>query len=748
MKINRKGVFMQDNKRVVPDRKKGKRKKKKLNTALGIFSRVLKTVGTVILSVFLIVIITSCIFATVLTIYVLNFADTTSTVSLERVAESNISRFVYENPDYDSKDPNSQQYNLYYAIRNNSKHVLWVDIENIPQYTQDCFVYSEDERFYEHDGVDFKRTIGAFVNIFLPIYPGRQGGSTITQQTIKNVTGDEAREGIKGIERKIREIFRTINVERVNRKEDILQCYLNVIPLGTYKHDIIGVQAAANFYFGKDVKDLTLGESASLAAMTTAPAAYNPLEDPKENFIRRKVCLNKMLENGAIDEDEYNKALNEQIKVVGNFDYSSATIYDDETKDQGPTDYFMDEALTEAENKIAEYYGISTDEASERLFNGGFTVYTTVDRNMQKKLEANMQNPANFLNYNIENDTLLSAAIAVDYTGNVKAVVGGRNKKEQDRLFNIATQGMRSPGSCIKPIASYAPAIDNDLIMWSTKIKDEPITIKNAQGKDEKWPVNYTEYGGSNWSYKDMYVWQMLSQSKNTCPAQLVQKLTPEYCYNFLKEKLGITTLADADMTSYSGVTVGGFTNGLHLSELVGAYMIFGNGGRKYDLTYITSIEDAQGKTIYEKSDGYKQVIGEDSAYVMNRLMQKVVTDQSGTGRQAKLVTTDLVAKTGTSSNWEDLSFVGCTPDFVSGIWIGYDDHKTIPTGYYKNSDALWKAMFGEMAENEPDKEFDVPDSVQKAYYCTQTGLVASKTCRTKAEGWFKKSQLGHVCNH
>ena len=739
---------MEDKKRVVPDRRKGKRKKKKANTALGVVSKVLKTVGTVVLSVFLIVIITSCIFATVLTIYVLNFADTTSTVSLERVAESNISRFVYNNPNYDEKDPNSKEYELYYAIRNTSKHVLWVDIENIPQYTQDCFVYSEDERFYEHDGVDFKRTIGAFVNIFLPIYPGRQGGSTITQQTIKNVTGDEAREGIKGIERKIREIFRTINVEKVNRKEDILQCYLNVIPLGTYKYDIIGVQAAANYYFGKDVKDLTLGESAALAAMTTAPAAYNPIEDPQKNYVRRKICLDKLLENGAISDEEYDQALNEKLKLVGNFDYSSASVYDDESRDFGASDYFMDEAWSEAEQRIAEYYGVSVEDASAKLAGGGFTVYTTVDMNMQKKLEANMQNPANFLNYQIQSDTILSAAIALDYTGCVKAVVGGRGKKEQSRTFNIATDGMRSPGSTIKPIASYAPAIDNNLIMWSTKINDKPITIKNAQGKDEQWPVNYTEYGGSNWSYRDMYVWQMLSQSKNTCPAQLVQKLTPAYCANFLKEKLDITTLHERDMNSYSGVTVGGFTNGLHLSELVGAYMIFGNGGRKYDLSFVSCIEDAQGKVIYEKSDGYKQAISADSAYVMNRLMQTVINDPQGTGTQAKLATTDLVAKTGTSSSWEDLTFVGCTPDFVSGVWIGYDNHKTIPTGYYKNSDALWKAMFGEMAENEPNKQFDVPDSVVKTKYCTATGLVASKTCGATAEGWFKKSQLGNICNH
>ena len=740
---------MEDRRRVAPNRKRSKKKRSKAKTALGVVSRIIKTLGTVLLSVFLIVIITSCIFATVLTIYVLNFADTTSTVSLEQVAESNISRFVYENPKYNPDDPASQQYELYYSLRNQSRHVLWVDIENIPQYTQDAFVYSEDERFYQHDGIDFKRTIAAFVNIFLPLYPNKQGGSTITQQTIKNVTGDNDAEGIKGIERKIREIFRTINVERVNRKEDILQCYLNVVPLGTMEYDIIGVQAAANFYFGKDVKDLTLAESAALAGMTNAPAANNPYDGVEgNNDIRRKRCLNKMLENGAISEDEYNQAMKEKLNIVGNFDYSSATVYDDETKDQGVTDYFMDEALTEAENRIAAYYGISVDEASERLFNGGFTIYSTVDRDMQKTLEKNMQNPANFTPYSLEEDTLMSAFIAMDYTGNVKAVVGSRNKKTEMRIFNTATQGVRSPGSCIKPIASYAPAVDQDIIMWSTLLKDEPITIKNSDGKQEKWPENYSDYGGGAWTYRNMYVWQMLAQSKNTAPAQLIQKLTPEYSYNFLKEKLDITTLDEKDAHIYSGVTVGGFTNGLHLSEVVGAYMIFGNGGKKYEVSYISSIEDASGKTIYEKSDGYKQAISEDSAYVMNRMMQNVINDSTGTGRNAKLVTTDLVGKTGTSSNWEDLAFVGCTPDYIAGIWIGYDNHKRIPTGSYYNSDRLWKNMFGDIAENEPDKTFTMPDSVVKTKYCRTTGLVASKTCGNTAEGYFKQSQLGKVCSH
>ena len=176
--------------------------------------------------------------------------------------------------------------------------------------------------------------------------------------------------------------------------------------------------------------------------------------------------------------------------------------------------------------------------------------------------------------------------------------------------------------------------------------------------------------------------------------------------------------------------------------------MIFGNGGRKYEVSYISSIEDAQGKVIYEKSDGYKQAISDSTAYVMNRMMQKVINDPSGTGKNAKLLTTDLVGKTGTSSVWKDLSFVGCTPDFVSGIWIGYNDNKTIPTGSYQNSDSIWKNLFGEAAENEPDKKFTMPSTVEKAYYCTQTGLLASKSCRTKAEGYFKKSALPKTCNH
>lgn len=728
---------------------KKRKKKKSTNPAV----KALKIFGTVLLSVFLIIIITCSIFATVLTIYVLNFADTTTTVSLDKTEASNISRFLSENPDYDEEDEDSQEYELYYALKNTNKHVVWADLEDIPQYLQDAFVCTEDERFYSHDGVDFKRTFAAFVNVFIPIYGDRQvGGSTITQQTIKNITGDDSRDSIKGIERKIREIFRSINVEKTYAKEDILQSYLNLVPLTTQEYDIIGVQAAANFYFGKDVSELDLAESASLAGMTSAPAANNPYDSPENNKIRQKYTLNHMLENGAISEQEYNDALAEELVVTGDINYSSATIYEDETKDQGPTSYFMDAAINQTIQIIADNYGISYEEASARLYDGGYTIYTTVDRDMQKKVEKEMQTQSNFTTYqmNADDDTLWSGFIAMDYEGNVKAVVGGRNEKTESRIYNIATDATRSPGSCIKPIASYAPALDQDLMTWSTLFTDEPITIK-VDGKDSKWPVNYSETGDNeNWSYKQIATWEMLARSLNTLPAQLVKKMTPEYSYNFLKEKLDITTLEDAD-ADYSAVTVGGLTRGTKLEELVGAYMIFGNGGKKYDVTYISKIEDADGNAIFEKNDGYKQAISESTAYVMNRMMQNVITTEQGTGRYAKLSNTDLVGKTGTSSVWNDLSFVGCTPDYVSGIWIGYENPKTIPTNEYQNIGAIWKNIFGSIAENEKHKSFDktfkMPDSVEKLTYCTKTGKLASNGCYSTATGYYKKSNEPEYCN-
>ena len=734
-------------------RKRIKKRKRGTNTAV----RILKIIGTLLLSIMLILVITVSIFGTVMTIYVMNFADTTTDITLEKNVDSNITRFLYDNPDYDEDtDDPMDQYVLYYTMRDTSKHYIWVDLEEIPQVVQDAYVYVEDERFYNHDGVDFKSTLFAFVNAFLPngVY---RGGSTITQQTVKNLTGDAAARGVPGIERKIREIFRAINVEKTYTKEDILESYLNLVPCGNSENDIIGVQAAANFYFGKDVSKLNLAEAACLAGMNNAPADNNPMDNIENNNARRKHCLDRMLTNGAISSQEYNDALNYRLELACNWNYSSETIYDGELDEQGMTDWYLDAAIIEASDVIARDKGIKQKEALEMISKGGYSVYTNVDINLQHKIEKKMQDQSNFTTWwmDPEDDTLLSAFVCMDYQGNIKAICSSRKEKTEMLGWNQVINGERSPGSCIKPIASYAPALDQDLITMTSAYNDKP--IKN-EGKD--WPVNYSEFDDTqgNWSYKNFYTYQMLLKSLNTMPAQLIEQLTPAYSYNFLKTKLDLTTLRDSD-NSLAPVTVGAFTTGVHLDELVGSYMIFGNGGKKYDINYVKRIEDASGKVIFEKNDGYKQAISDSTAYIMNRMMQYVINDKEGTGRYAKLSKTDLVGKTGTSEKWRDLNFVGCTPDYVSGIWVGYDENidgvpRSVSSTDYQNIGAIWKNIFGDTADSEPHKSFDeegcfpMPDTVVKLNFCTSTGLIATNGCGSQQVGYFKASNVPGYCYH
>ena len=728
------------------DRRKRSKKKKKAHVNPVV--RILRIFGTLILSVIMIVIITGSIFATALTIYILNFADTTTTISLdEEVVISNVSRFFYHNPDYDETDPDSEEWILYYGMKNPVRRSVWVDLNQVPEHVRDAFVYTEDERFYTHDGVDFKRTFVAIARTLLGV---KQGGSTITQQTIKNITGDSDADGTKGVERKIREIFRAINVEKIYTKEDILEAYLNVIPFTTSVNDIVGIQAAANFYFKKDVSELNYAEGAALAGMLSYPFRDNPLEHPKNNRRRLNYALDNMLQNGALSDDEWEIAQKQadELQVYGDITYTSVEEEQDIPEDQGVTSWFMDAAINQAVDLISEETGITYEAAEERLRQGGYDVYTTVDINMQKKMEKKMRENSNFQTWTFDKDKLQSGFVCVDYKGQVLCNVSSRSKKKKSRCYNLVSQGKRSPGSCMKPIASYAPALDQDLITFSSFINDSPIRVDaDNDGLEEQWPVNYSEYGESaNWSMKDIPTWNMIARSLNTAPARLVQQMTPEYCFNFLKEKLDITTLEDADM-GYSGMTVGGLTHGLHLQELAAAYTIFGNGGKKYELTYISKIEQADGKVLYEHGDGFKQAISESSAYIMNKMMQRVVTDSNGTGRYAKLKNTVLAAKTGTSSDWVDLNFVGVSPDYVSAVWIGYGTWKKIPTDQYQNIGEIWKNLFGEVVENEEHHDFEKPETVQELKYCTRTGYIAGYGCGSTDVGYYKDTYIPQTCS-
>ncbi len=709
-----------------------KKKTKKKNSV----KRTLKIIGTVCLSLILVVIITGSILATAFTIYVMKFMDSSKDVNLENLQLS-YTTFFY------AKDKNG----VYQPIETltNGEKCIWVNIENVPQLVQEAFVNTEDERFYNHEGVDFKRTFSAFANYFLHFYKTEQGGSTITQQLVKNITGDDQ----VSSSRKIKEIFRAMNLEKSYTKTDILEAYLNIISFGG---QIRGVQAAANYYFDKNVSELTIAEGACLAAIPQSPNKYNPIKNPDANKLRREYVLGKMYENGSISTDEYKAAMKEELKFVG-----SEKTSEDKTTDTGVTSYFIDATIKQVIADFSEKYGISSEEAEERLKSGGYKIYTTEDISIQDTLEKEYKDPTTFSAKAVKNPPQ-SSCIIMDYNGNVLGVVGGIGEKTESRCLNRATDTYRSPGSCIKPIASYGPAIMLDKINWSSTFVDQPLQVKDPKtglfktfetknqdtGKMVPWPKNYS----NSYSYKKVYTYDCLAQSLNTAAARIVEDITPEVSYNFLKDKLHFSKLQESDKDR-APMAVGALTKGVSLQELVASYQIFGNQGKYNKPTYYTKITDANDNVIIEHQYIPEQPMDPDSAYIMNRMMNKVV--EYGTGVYAKNgLTVELAGKTGTAQDWNDLLFVGCTPDYVAGVWYGYDTPKDTRNTYYKPT-MVWNKVFKTVVNNGNTKKFAVNPNVKAVKFCTETGQIANDTCPKSAiVGYYKESDLQNTCtiNH
>ena len=720
-----------------PEKTKKRKKKKKVNP----IKRTLAVIGTTILSLFLIVIITSSIIAAALTVYVLQFADQdTVDISLSDL-NLDYTTFIY------GYDENDALVELASISRNADR--IPVSIDRVPQHVQDAFVYTEDERFYEHAGVDWKRTFTAFLNEILDFLGGRQGGSTITQQLVKNVTNDKD----VNWDRKMREIFRAAQLERYCTKPAILEAYLNYIGFGG---SAAGIQAASMKYFGKDVSELTIAEGACLAAIPQSPEILNPFykghadkdgeyagvfrTGKERNRARQKTVLWQMYKNACISKKQYEEALAEEIHFV-----DPNAKKDDDDGGNDIQDWFVDMVIYDVISEFQDMYGIEQDEASDMLYNGGYEIYTTVDIEMQKTVEAKYRDYTTF-SETVLADPPESAFICMDYSGNIKAVVGRIGEKSGSNVWNIATRSTRQPGSCIKPITSYGYGMEYDFYTWSTVFTNKPLDtpiIDEETGVSRKWPYNYNS---KTWDYGGYYTFQALQRSLNTIPAQLIEKETPQAVFEFLQNRFQITTLT-ADDANIAPLSVGALTDGITLKELVAAYQPFGNGGKYYAPTSYTQVVDSNGKVVLEHKYTPIQSISKESAYVMNKLMQTVIEGPNGTGRAARLVNTPLIGKTGTSQDWHDLSFVGCTPDYVSGVWYGYEIPKEIPTGTYYSSSQVWKNVFGDIAEAEEGKEFPECQDVQELYYCTKTGLLASGTCPTGSIGYYKSTNIPDMCS-
>lgn len=703
------------------------------------FKKIARIVGTTVLSILMVFVISASILSTALTVYVLNFVDDASLVSLDNLNLSYATTLFAKNKD--------GEYVSIYSIAGEKKCV-WVDIENIPQVVQDAFVFAEDARFYYHDGVDFKRTFTAFANYFLKFLSSAQGGSTITQQLVKNITDDKAQTP----DRKIREMFSSINMERNYTKTDILEAYMNIAPFWYNMH---GVQTAANFYFNKDVSQLTAAEAASIVAITKSPKYNNPIDYPENNKKRRNYILGQMYKYGSLSSEEYEAAKAEELKIVGYNkieDQNKAVETVDATKASGVSSYFVDSAINQAIEIFMSKYGIDKDAALRKLRTGGYQIYTTENIDLQATIENKMKDPKTFSMYEQKNP-VDAAFIAMDYKGNVVGVVGGYGEKKSTLSFNYATDGKRQPGSTIKPIASYGPALEYNMIHWSTMLKDEPLQVpdgmggltdflsKNQDGEEEPWPKNYE----LTYERVNRPLNYCLQISRNTAAARIIEDLTPKKAYDFLKDRFHITTLAASDMDR-SPMAIGGLTNGLTLKELVAAYQAFGNLGSYYSPTFITSIVASDGTKIYQHEYKRSQALSSDTAYVMNRMMKQVVDAGTGTAAKTGINGVEIVGKTGTTMDRKDLLFVGCTPEYVAGVWYGYGKTPAfIPKTYYTSS-KIWNNIFRDVVNGEQKKTFDADPTVEEHDYCTETGYLAGPGCPSTAKGYYRKSNVPPMC--
>ena len=454
-------------------------RKKPENKKAALAKKIAAIMGTTLLSIFLVVVITGTIVATAMTVYVLEFMDETSDVTITELASS-ANTIVYANK-------GDKELVQLYTVKNDVQRVP-VDIEDIPQHVRDAFVCVEDERFYSHEGVDYKRTFAAFANMFIHIYDTNQGGSTITQQLIKNLTGDDD----PSPSRKIREIFRAMQFEKKYSKDVILENYLNYIGFGGPTN---GIQLASIKYFGKDVADLSIAEAACLAAIPKSPETLNPFagyEDEETgewvntgkeaNRDRQETVLYHMYNNGAISYDQYKEALDEKLIFTDSEEYKKEhpeASADDMMDEQKATSWVVDTALREYAAVLMDEYGIDEEEAIKRINSGGYQIYTTVDLDMQKYVEekyldlSNLMDPDSNYSWD-ENDEKIypqSSFMAMNYKGEIQCVVGGIGEKTESLAFNRATMAKRQPGSCMKPVSTYGLALFSDHIHWGACIR-------------------------------------------------------------------------------------------------------------------------------------------------------------------------------------------------------------------------------------------------------------------------------------
>lgn len=648
---------------------------------------------------------------------------------------------------------------------------VYVTIDEIPKHTQEAFVAIEDERFYEHNGIDIQGIIRAGVTGIRNKFHFTEGASTITQQLLKNnvFTGwTEEGSFIESLERKIQEQYLAVQLSKTRSKDWVLENYLNTINLG---QNTLGIQAASRRYFGKDVSDLTISESAVIAAITQNPSWWNPVSHPENNKERRTKVLTNMKKQGYISQEEFEEAMADDV-------YARIQQVNIQYAEASPNSYFVDALIDQVVEDLVEQKGYNETQAYKALYEGGLTIYSTQDPAIQAICDEEINDPENYpanskysfsyritikkadgtvenlseqtmLNhyresnsgYSINFDSEEEAAAAIEayketilgegdtieaetvlytlqpqaatvimdqYTGEVKAMVGGRGDKTGSRTLNRATRTTRQPGSTFKILAAYAPALDTAGMTLATVQDDAPYTYANGA------PLR-----NSDRKYRGLITMrEAITRSVNVSAVKTLTEISPQVGYDYLMN-FGFTTLPQSDIVQ--SLALGGITNGVTNLELAAAYATIANNGTYTKPRLYTKILDHDGKILIDNTPQTRTVLKETTAFLLTNAMQDVVS--YGTGRTANFDNMSIAGKTGTTNDDRDMLFAGFTPYYTCVTWGGFDDNS--PQDYERYERTLWRSIMERLHEGLEYKEFPRPEGLSAATICQKSGKLA-----------------------
>ena len=685
-------------------------------TVLFIFRKVSTYLLNILLTLLVVGMITGAAVAVAFVIYIRNYVDPSFDELDNLKFDSALSTTMYY------VDANGNEILLENDTLQSSENRMWANYQDIPKTLIDAYIAVEDQRFLEHNGVDTTRTASAIYNFFIPTSSSYGGGSTITQQLIKNVSGDNE----ATIQRKVQEIFRALDVEKKYTKEEIMEMYLNTIYLS---HGSYGVRVAAQTYFGKELNELTLAECASIASIGKWPTHYDPISNPKNNLTRRNLVLKLMLEQGKITKEEFDEAYDAPITLAdGSEEEYSENVHS----------YYIDAVMDDVIADLMAKYGYDKLTASQVLYSGGLQIVTCLDPVIQECAEKIFTDSSYW-----PSTTGMQAQSAICImdpdTGNLLAIVGGLGEKRESRGLNRATHSYRQCGSSIKPISIYALALENGVIKPNTPVDDVPPVYYEESGT--YWPKNSSnKYNGI---VSPDYA---IQQSLNTVVVRLCEKMGVETVYNNLKS-YGYTTLVDS-MTLANGtilsdintspLALGGMTKGVTVREHTQAYATLANRGMTSKARTYSEVRDSTGKVILDNNEQHEVKYRESTAAILTEMLTHVVESGTAASRVTfgKSLGLEVAGKTGTTNDKKDVYFAGYTPDFVACCWYGYDRNNVI-TSSGNPAASLWNSVFKEIyayyEKNgiEYKKTFDVPAScVTDFEYCTVSGKLATDACR------------------